>query len=161
MCTCACMRFLSIYIYISISVRLHHMCVCICVYIYICSCICTHKPGPQIRNGMHQMPVLVCGLHALCVCLSLSRLFPCLCHSVAIASNILVVCHSCVGEVCVCRLLMLYMCTFVCFVPVWLLYTLHSFCKVCHGSYMYIDSFTNIYACACPHSFCTANTQTR
>ena len=153
------MRFLSIYIYISISVRLHHMCVCICVYIYICSCICTHKPGPQIRNGMHQMPVLVCGLHFLSVSLSLASFHVFVTQWLLPATYWSFAIHVLVR--CVCRLLMLYMCTFVCFVPVWLLYTLHSFCKVCHGSYMYIDSFTNIYACACPHSFCTANTQTR
>ena len=62
--------------------------------------------------------------------------------------------------VCVCRLLMLYMCTFVCFVPVWLLYTLHSFCKVCHGSYMYIDSFTNIYMCVCTQILHSKHTNT-
>ena len=93
-----CMRFISIHIHTYICVYAPY----VCMYVYTCSCICTHKPGPQIRNGMHQMPVLVCGLHFLSLSLSLSRLFPCLCHSVAIASNILVVCHSYVGEVCVC-----------------------------------------------------------
>ena len=163
MCTCACMRFLSIYIYISISVRLHHMCVCICVYIYICSCICTHKPGPQIRNGMHQMPVLVCGLHALSVCLSLSRLFPCLCHSVAIASNILVVCHSCVGEVCVqiVDAIYVYVCVLCsCMVVVYFTQLLQGLPRLLYV-YRLIYKYIYIYACACPHSFCTANTQTR
>ena len=155
------MRFLSIYIHLYICASAPYVCMYICVYIYIYVAVFVHtSPGP--KYGMEcikcRCSFVVC---TFCLSLSLSRLFPCLCHSVAIASNILVVCHSCVGEVCVCRLLMLYMCTFVCFVPVWLLYTLHSFCKVCHGSYMYIDSFTNIYACARPHSFCTANTQTR
>ena len=44
----------------------------VCMYVYTCSCICTHKPGPQIRNGVHQMPVLVCGLLSLSVSLSLA-----------------------------------------------------------------------------------------
>ena len=119
------------------------------MYVYTCSCICTHKPGPQIRNGMHQMPVLVCGLHYLSVSLSLSRLFPCLCHSVAIASNILVVCHSCVGEVCVCVQIVdaiyVYVCMLCsCMVVVYFTQLLRGLPRL-----LYVDSFTNIYMCMC------------